>query len=182
MNAPHTYKRLRLAIGGMAALACWLGVSSCMRVPELSNVPKINFKSSQYIKGRVVDTIRLNFDFEDGDGDLGLRQQDTSAPYNQYVNGQLNPNYYNILVDYFEQNPATGQFDSLATALTYRGRFRPIYEDGKIGQPLTGTISYAIQVLNFPDDRDIMFKIMIKDRALNNSNRISTAPFRIPRQ
>ena len=175
--------RSRQCLIGAAVGLCGL-LATCQRPPELSVVPKISFNKFQYLEGGVnVDTIRLTINFEDGNGDLGLKQTDTTAPFNEFLSGQIpNPNYYNILVDYFEQNLNTGKFDSLLSPLTYRGRFKPIYLDGQLGQPLTGTISYDIQVNNFPDDRDILFKIAIKDRALHSSNRVETVPFRIPRQ
>jgi hypothetical protein len=153
----------------------------CQKAPDISTTPFIRFDSYKFIEGgQNEDTIRLTIYFQDGDGDLGLSQGDTMAPYD-IANG-TNPNYYNILVDYFEQNLGTGNFDSLMSPLTYRGRFKPIFLDAQKNQPLTGTISYDIQVLNFPDDRDILFKILVKDRKLNNSNRITSGPIRIPKQ
>lgn len=173
----------RLVVLGVTATS--LSFTSCFNSPNLDERPRITFEGWEYRNSPDPfdpDSLRITVRFEDGNGDLGLNQGDTLPPYRQFVNGSLNLNHYNWLADYFEYNPNTGNFDSLATGLSYRGRFAPVYQAGQLGKPLTGTITYNIQVLNFPDDRDIMFKVMIKDRALNSSNRITVGPLRLPRQ
>lgn len=165
----------------LAVASCVGAISSyCTRIPDLEDKPRIIFKSMRYVDRPTLDSILITFDFEDGNGDLGLADSDTAPPYN-FANGR-NPNYYNLVADYFEFNPATGTFDSLGGALRYNYRFRPLFETGQIGKPLTGTFTIGLQDFNFPDDRDIMFKIQLKDRALNVSNRVSTSPFRKPTQ
>jgi len=89
-------------------------VSGCFDPPELSEIPKIEFESLEFVEippdfeipdggARPVDSLVLTFSLEDGDGDVGLRDIESFTPYHAY----------NIIID---------SNDSL---VTYSGDFQP---------------------------------------------------------
>lgn len=63
-----------------------VAVSACFEAPEMSIIPKIEFKSLQFKEVGTVadfDTLILTFNFKDGNGDIGLGQgeQDSYYPF-----------------------------------------------------------------------------------------------------
>ncbi|MEO9476373.1 MAG: hypothetical protein ABJG41_12590 [Cyclobacteriaceae bacterium] len=49
----------------------------CLDPPEYSNTPKIKFKRLEFVSGDGrADSLKLTFDFEDGDGNIGLSELD----------------------------------------------------------------------------------------------------------
>jgi hypothetical protein len=77
-----------------------VGFSSCLKRNDFPDEPQIeylDFVKYQNTQGK--DSIGvLKFKFTDGDGDIGLDQQDTFPPFNE---GSLH--YYNFYVKYFEK-------------------------------------------------------------------------------
>ncbi|WP_258103360.1 hypothetical protein [Marinoscillum sp. MHG1-6] len=60
-------------------------LTGCFDPPEYSDVPKIKFKELRFIDSSVgADSLTITFDFEDGDGDIGLREIDTYPPFHPY--------------------------------------------------------------------------------------------------
>jgi hypothetical protein len=114
----------------------------------------------------------LVFSFTDGDGDIGLFQDDTIPPYD-----------YNLFISYFEiQNgdtievfltqtdPATGDVDTL----NFNGRI-PILTPFGSNKSISGEVEDTIFIHNPASPFDtIMFKAYIVDRALHHSNTITT--------
>ena len=67
-----------------------LGLSACFDPPTFPEIPVIEFNSLEYIDNELtVDSLMLRFDFEDGDGDIGLNSEDLLTPYHPF----------NIIVD-----------------------------------------------------------------------------------
>ena len=65
----------------------YLFFSNCLPKEEFSNVPSISFEKLEYIKSSNninQDSINLTISFTDGDGDLGLSNDDINFPYNPY--------------------------------------------------------------------------------------------------
>ncbi len=55
----------------------------CRDLPEYSYVPAIEYNQVFFKKGELTDSLFINIDFKDGDGDLGLHPDfDTGEPYN----------------------------------------------------------------------------------------------------
>ena len=100
---------------------------------------------------------------------------------------QLNPDFYNITVDYLVKNP-DGTFTEFkweeafnypSCGGTFDGRF-PILFKEKPGAPLEGTIRYGMGSTGFKilfSIKTLKLRIQIKDRALNKSNIIETPEF-----
>ncbi len=52
---------------------------------EISTIPKIEFKSLEYIDGNRVDTFKLKILFQDGDFDLGFGFAEIDSPFHAYT-------------------------------------------------------------------------------------------------
>jgi hypothetical protein len=69
-------------------LSIFIICGSCVSEPEFSVIPKISFKSYRFVvtpKVEDADTLFLELDFKDGDGDLGLPSNNpdySSTPFN----------------------------------------------------------------------------------------------------
>jgi len=60
-------------------------LSSCFSPPEFSDVPKISFNNLVFRGGgNEGDSLILSFDFQDGDGDLGLRGSENGFPFHAF--------------------------------------------------------------------------------------------------
>jgi hypothetical protein len=77
-------------------LICLVAVSSCFDPPEFSDKPKIRIQDIAFINGPPLDddTIKLTLFFQDGDGNLGLRNEESDYPYQSHniffdKNGEL---------------------------------------------------------------------------------------------
>lgn len=100
---------------------------------------------------------------------------------------QLNPDFYNITVDYLVKNNDGSfteykweeAFNYPACGGTFDGRFPILYKD-QPGAPLEGTIRYGMGSTGFKilfSIKTLKLRIQIKDRALNKSNIIETPEF-----
>jgi hypothetical protein len=54
-----------------------VGLDGCFTPPTYSIIPQITFNDIYYGKGRFLDSVALQINFKDGDGDLGLASSDT---------------------------------------------------------------------------------------------------------
>lgn len=120
----------------------------------------------------------LVFKYTDGDGDLGLSTRDTLPPYNR-----TSKYYYNLIIKYYEKqlgtfvevpllswNADSARFDTL----TFNSRF-PVLTPESGNQAIKGTFEDTLFIYNPLSDYDtIKFEASIFDRALNQSNTIST--------
>ncbi len=120
----------------------------------------------------------LEFSYTDGDGDLGLSDQDTDPPFN--FGGEY---YYNLIINYFEKqngvfvevpllswNPDSLRYDTL----TFNGRF-PVLTPRSGNLSIKGIFQDTLFIYNPISDLDtIKFSAYIYDRALNKSNKIET--------
>lgn len=63
------------------------GMAACERPPEYDNVPRLTFEDVYFIDNPVngeVDTLVIEVYFEDGNGDIGLTQEDVHWPYHEF--------------------------------------------------------------------------------------------------
>jgi len=168
-----------LGLSLLVALAS-LAVSSCINPPDYPDTPSIEFKTITKERfrtdGGLIDSVKVTVSFKDGDGDLGLSNQDTNPPYD-YGNGQNR--YYN---NYFIQpqiqqtdgtfknyDVGTGGYDSRYPVLNTSGRSEPLKGD------LTLNLVFSAG-LPFRAGTVVRFQVNIVDRALNESNVITTEP------
>lgn len=158
--------------------------SNCKKREFFSEIPAIKYKTHYFItntQGKD-SLVLLVFSFEDGDGDMGLNQADTFAPFNPLVNSEgksLNPYYYNLYLDYLELN--NGIFSYVTKpfstdTLKYEFRFPSLTPEGR-HLAIRGDIEVKISPSPFPDAKDtVMYKFFVYDRKLNKSNLAETPP------
>ncbi len=101
---------------------------------------------------------------------------------------QLNPNHYNIFVDFFVQN-SDGSFKEFDwqkefsypnCGIPFDGRFPRLSKDLTQKTPLDGTIHYSMKSTGFLilfSIKTLKLKVTIQDRALHKSNTIETPLF-----
>ncbi|UXP30865.1 hypothetical protein N6H18_10925 [Reichenbachiella agarivorans] len=62
-----------------------VSIHSCKEPDPFPNTPNITFENISYSEtDNGTDTLTLEFNFEDGDGDLGLSSEDNTYPYNDF--------------------------------------------------------------------------------------------------
>ncbi len=156
-------------------------IFSCKKKEEFPDVPKIDFKNFQKIYNPVLDLYDrgiITVSYEDGNGDIGLAASDTFPPYDPE-----SKYYYNFIINYYElqngnlvevpivvYNSQTQKFDTLSLS----ARIPILTPEGKI-KAIEGIIRDTLFIYNFNSSFDtIKFDITLVDRALNESNRVST--------
>lgn len=176
-------KQVWIAIGLMVLI-----VTACQKTVEYPIEPKITYESFIYLfnaDSTFTGQGILSFSYTDGDGDLGLDDRDTIAPF-----GLNDAHYYNMIIDYMKS--VNGEFvkvpllsphvaiDSADTQLydtvSFNARFHRL-RDSEEPKAISGTMEYTLTVQNplSPNDT-IKFEIHILDRALHESNVIQTEP------
>ncbi|MCC6252278.1 MAG: hypothetical protein IT238_07455 [Bacteroidia bacterium] len=134
----------------------WL---SCLKKETASPVPEIEFKDIVTYK----DSANLFIGFIDGDGDIGLTQNDT-----------IPPNNYNLFITYIEKQKGQWVYRELPADFNYR---IPVINSSGKKKKIQGVIKVAIQPYYydpFSSYDTIKYEIYITDKALNKSNIIST--------
>ena len=134
--------------------------------------PVITFMDAQFSADKSYAIIQ--FEFFDGDGDLGLKQEENGA-------GQE----YNVFVDYYEK--INGAWVLISPIITYNTttteydtffyNVRMPFLENESGRSLEGEIKVDLFYNNFSAPLADTFKydIRIKDRALQLSNVITTS-------
>lgn len=123
----------------------------------------------------------INFKFQDGNGDIGLKDADTLSPY-------VGIYRYNIYFGLFAKN-AEGTYEPVTSLIPpyspveYRYRIKPI-DPVNSNHALSGDILWDLE--DYPMVKQackgdtIRFELFIFDRALNKSNVIHTPDLYIP--
>ena len=173
----------------IALLFLGLMVVSCQKEVEYPIEPRIEYQGFTYLfdadstfNGEGI----ISFSYTDGDGDLGLDDDDTLSPF-----GFLDTHYYNMVVDYlksvngvFVKTPLlsphvpTNPVDTLVLydTVTFNARFKRL-RDSEEPKAISGTMEYKLTVQNpFSPNDTVKFEIRIFDRALHESNVIQTDP------
>jgi hypothetical protein len=144
-------------------------LDSCKKIEKLPAVPQIEFTSftifdTTDILGNMSKGGRLRFHFEDGDGDMGL-----NAPLGVQTDST------NLFFTLFRKKGGTmspaPDNDPLKPS-AYRIPYMERLGQNKI---LRGTISVTFLYLFFNNTDTIRYDFYIKDRALNESNVVSTS-------
>jgi hypothetical protein len=176
---------------GLLIFLLILTVAACKKKEIYSSIPAIEYKSVIFYSGSdgSDSLMTLIFSFKDGDGDIGLGQADTFAPFQatrDKYNNPTNPYYNNLHIDYLESYEGVfGQvikdLDPDATppvfdTLRYLYRIENITPDGR-HKAIRGDIEVNIYPSPYPDAQDtVKYKFFIYDRALNKSNVVESPP------
>jgi hypothetical protein len=239
-----------------------VGLNACFDPPQFGPVPSLDYSKISFIDvtdPSKDDSLILLLNFKDGDGDLGLDNQDNNPAFtNKYYffesNGQrgylpaggtisnppganhlvsykskridsrydtlppyvspyiclnweiisdqktgkvtdtlyfqLNPNTYNIFVDFYvQQNDGSfkyfnwaEQFPTSCEVAGYNGRFPVLTNDVSKNSALEGQIRYAMTSAGwniFFSTKTLKLKVRIQDRSLNKSNTVETPAFNL---
>jgi hypothetical protein len=145
-------------------------LASCRKIEQAPAIPSIEFTSFT-----VFDTLdplgnnskggRLRFKFEDGDGDLGLKPPTSNSADSTNLFLTLYRKETGSMV------PVSG-FDPLLPYAEYRVPYMERLGQNKI---LKGTISVIMIYQSYAPGDTIKYDFYIRDRALNESNVVSTS-------
>lgn len=144
-------------------------LSSCIKKEVYPDVPRISFKEFAKINNGLGydDKGILTITFTDGDGNIGLKESDTTSPYDP-----SSPYYYNFFITYFEKQ--MGEWIAVEIPFTNNARI-PLLNDDGYSKPLKGDVSIELYINNFSSPFDtIRFEAFIVDRDLNHSDTITT--------
>ncbi len=147
-------------------------VAGCIEQREYPDEPVISYSSFATVDGLSgKDSLAyFSIEFTDGDGDIGLEQGDTLAPFNpgsEY--------YYNYFITFYQK--INGEFQAITTP--YNSRIPDVNPD-HLEKDLKGeiTIEIDLNILSLVLTSDtIKMKAYIVDRALHHSNVIETPEF-----
>ena len=139
-------------------------MSACLKTEEFPKEPHIDFKSYT----RSTDYDKLTISFTDGDGDIGLDQGDTLAPYNPGSQW-----YHNFFVDYYKMQNGQWELQQFTLPLYYR---IPVITPTGQNKALEGDIAVELSPLVLPQTSGdtVRFSVRIADRALHESNTVFT--------
>jgi len=158
-------------------------LGQCKKTEISSEIPQIEFKSAGFLKSLdgKDSMLVITITYKDGDGDLGLNQTDTFAPFNPVTDSlgkSLNPYYQNLHINYFEKyegifSVVTNPFN-VSDTLAYAFRFESLTPEGR-HKSIRGDIEVKISPNAYPTAQDTtMYEVYIYDRALHKSNLVKS--------
>lgn len=168
---------------GKIILTSILGVllCGCLKPEKFPTEPEIVFKDA-IVRN---DSLFLTVDFTDGDGDIGLNDSDTIAPYDT-----SSVFHHNFFVDYFEKVDGVGWVqgrDNFGNPITFNYRLPVITPQGQnkalkgeilvIVEPIlgAGNTSFPTYYNEFSAESDtVQYRVRLADRSLNMSNEVSS--------
>jgi hypothetical protein len=136
----------------------------CNKSDNFSDIPYLEFtryqlKDSVDALGNIKKICELHIYFTDGDGDIGLFEDDTIPPYD-----------YNLFVNYFEMQQDT--FLKVDISPPYHIRIPDLMPSGQ-NKTLKAELKYDIDI-TYRNSNVIRFELKLFDRSLNESNWIIT--------
>ena len=137
---------------------------ACKKSEQFSDIPYLEFRRYQ-IKDSVdalcnlAKICELHLYFVDGDGDIGLFDEDTIPPFD-----------YNLFVNYFEmQNDSLSQID---VSPPFHIRIPNLTPSGQ-NKSLKVNVKYDVNI-TYRNSDTIKFDLKLFDRALNESDWVGT--------
>lgn len=177
-------KRFRLSAAALLVAGLGAGLAGCINPPNYPVEPSIEFsrldvkRYQDAPRVNVRDTVLLGVNFRDGDGDLGLASTENSPPYQERnADGSFNRNRNNIFVQPYRLNPTTQQYEVVGIPGTYDGRYPRLSPSDAKPAPLKGELRFKQAFIfgqPFRSGDQVRFEVSIMDRALHESNKITT--------
>ena len=138
---------------------------ACKKRESFSDIPYLEFrhyelKDSVDALGNITKLCELHIYFTDGDGDIGLFESDTIAPYD-----------YNLFVNYFEMHKDSLQ--EINVDPPYHIRMPNLTPTGQ-NKSLKVDLKYDVDV-TYRNSDTIKFELKLFDRALNESDWVSSS-------
>lgn len=155
----------------LVLFAIALGATSCYKEPSFALQPNIEFSNIEkevridLFTGANKDSVVIGLKFQDGDGDLGLSENEKSV-------AQVNEDY-NYLVKSFRKTKGT--FVETSNLIPLSGYFPRLKNDEKVG-PIEGLLYYTVEFPHpfTPKNDTLKFEVRVKDRSGNVSNPVET--------
>ena len=138
---------------------------ACKKRESFSDIPYLEFrhyelKDSVDALGNITKLCELHIYFTDGDGDIGLFESDTIAPYD-----------YNLFVNYFEMY--NDSLQQINVNPPYHIRMPNLTPTGQ-NKSLKVDVKYDVNV-TYRNSDTIKFDLKLFDRALNESDWVSSS-------
>lgn len=161
--------RKKICFPAIASVAFLLLFAACRKEQKFSEIPYIEFVSLTKADPSTGMDVLLTFNFQDGDGDIGLDDYDIEPPYDT-----SSIFHYNCFIDYYEKQ--NGEFVKVDLPATMNVRIpRLSYKEV---ESIEGTLYISLYANNpFSPYDTIKYTVTIVDRALNYSNTISTSEY-----
>jgi len=143
----------------ICALLC-----SCKKPVKYSDIPEIKLISfEKYQDEQTSDGALLVFYFQDGEGDIGLNENDMYPPFD--TNSMY---YYNFFCDYYEKQ--NGKFEKIELPMTLNARIPRLTKLPE--ESINGEIYLKMPFYYDPASAfdTIKLAFFIVDRKLNHSN------------
>jgi hypothetical protein len=171
----HNFPGFRICLFA-AMLTGTLLLSSCMKKEVYPDIPEIAFQgfTTQFDTGLYAKRGFLTISFKDGNGDIGLRPNQTEPPFDT---GSIY--YYNYIIDYYEKQ--NGTFVKVELDPSFNARIPYLTPDDP-NKAIKGIIVDTLTLNPMPLFDTVKFKFYIYDRALNKSNVDSTPPIILRRR
>lgn len=146
------------------SITALLLLSACLKKTQYPIIPVVESVNIDRQASKDVYQIA----FTDGDGDLGLKESDTTGNFSS-----SQKYYYNLFMEYYHyENGAWVKPDLNGVNFYYRIPY--LTPEGQ-NKALKGSINIDIEhVFYFPNVDSVKFEVYIADRALNESNLIET--------
>jgi len=147
-------------------VAAGLMFSSCLKPKTYSEIPAIEFKDFT----AVGDTGYLVISFTDGDGDVGLGENEIQPPYDT-----SSMFYYNLFINYYEKVNGVWQqgTNDIGEPIQFNYRVPFLTPEGN-NKALKGEIQVMLSPYYYnytsSDSDTIKYDIQLADRALQLSN------------
>ena len=137
---------------------------ACKKRESFSDIPYLEFshyelKDSVDALGNITKLCELHIYFTDGDGDIGLFEQDTIPPFD-----------YNLFVNYFEMH--NDSLQQINVNPPYHIRMPNLTPTGQ-NKSLKVDVKYDVNV-TYRNSDTIKFELKLFDRALNESEWVSS--------
>jgi len=160
---------MKIRIYNLITFFSVIALFSCDDIQKLPGKPRIEYKDFSIfdtidILGNSVKGGRLNFYFEDGDGDLGL-----PAPSENQAGDSIN-----LFLKLYRLNNGVMEAAPGNDPLTPTGFRIPYMVRTGVNRILKGNISAVFLYLFYTTEDSIRYDFFIKDRAENISNVVST--------
>jgi len=148
-------------------------LTGCYNDVSFDTTPYIEFKNVSKetmlddFSGSKKDIVTISVHFEDGDGDLGLNEEERKVAVEKQ-------DFNYMLRIYRSKN---GVFQEVQQKVPESGFFMRLKDDGKSG-PIEGTLDYSLVYFHNSIDAkgkdSLKYQITIKDRAGNISNTVES--------
>lgn len=150
-------------------LFCSLLLSGCFEPEEFPDKPELEFEKFQKLEGS--SSAYITVSFTDGDGNVGLEEEDTT--------GKFSPDskfHYNLWLEYHERQDGEWVHRELDPPFYYR--VPPLEPDGE-NKALEGDIRVELKPTYFDPTSTydtIKYSIQLVDRDLQESNVVESEP------